>query len=52
MLVKLLTGQAGIKELLTSPDFRASGSVLDLARFFALLDKPDLVFPLVTPKRS
>ncbi len=52
MLVKLLAGQAGIKELLTSPDFRVTGSVLDLVRFFALLDKPDLVFPLVTPKRS
>lgn len=50
MLVKLLTKQAGIKELLTSPDFKVSGSTLDLIRFFALLDKPDLVFPIVTPK--
>ena len=33
-----------------SPDFKVSGSTLDLIRFFALLDKPDLVFPIVTPK--
>ena len=50
MLVKLVTKQVGIKEVLTSPDIKAGGSTLDLIKFFSLLDKPDLVFPIVTPK--
>lgn len=50
MLVKLVTKQVGIKEVLTSPDIKVSGSTLDLIKFFSLLDKPDLVFPIVTPK--
>lgn len=50
MLVKLVTKQVGIKEVLTSPDIKADGSTLDLIKFFSLLDKPDLVFPIVTPK--
>lgn len=50
MLVKLVTKQVGIKEVLTSPDIRVGGSTLDLIKFFSLLDKPDLVFPIVTPK--
>jgi alkyl sulfatase BDS1-like metallo-beta-lactamase superfamily hydrolase len=50
MLVKLLTKQAGIADVLTSPDLSVQGSTLDLARFFALLDKPDPVFPIVTLK--
>ena len=50
MLVKLVTKQVGIKDVLTSPDLKISGSTLDLIKFFSLLDKPDLVFPIVTPK--
>lgn len=50
MLVKLVTKQVGIKEVLTSPDIKVSGSTLDLIKFFSLLDKPDLIFPIVTPK--
>ncbi len=50
MLVKLVTKQVGIKDVLTSPDLKVTGSTLDLIRFFSLLDKPDLVFPIVTPK--
>lgn len=50
LLVKIITKQAGIKELLTSEDMHVDGSLLDLARFFALLDKPDQVFPIVTSK--
>lgn len=50
MLVRLVTKQVGIKDVLTSPELKVSGSTIDLIRFFALLDKPDLVFPIVTPK--
>jgi alkyl sulfatase BDS1-like metallo-beta-lactamase superfamily hydrolase len=50
LLVKIVTRQAGIRDLLTSPDMKVNGSLIDLVRFFALLDKPDLVFPIVTPK--
>lgn len=50
MLVKLVTKQLGIKDVLTSPDLAITGSTLDLIRFFALLDKADPVFPIVIPK--
>lgn len=50
LLVKIVTKQAGIKDLLGSPDLQVDGSLIDLVRFFALLDKPDLVFPIVTAK--
>lgn len=50
LLVKIITKQAGLKDLLTSPDLKVSGSLLDLIKFFSLLDKPDLVFPVVTVK--
>lgn len=50
MLVKLVTKQVGIKEVLTSPAIKVGGSTFDLIKFFSLLDKPDLVFPIVTPK--
>ena len=48
LLVKIITKQAGIKELLTSDDMHVDGSVLDLARFFSLMDKPAPAFPIVT----
>ncbi len=50
MLVRVVTRQVGISDVLTSPELKVSGSTLDLVRFFALLDKPDLVFPVVIPK--
>jgi len=50
LLVRLLTRQAGIRELLGSEDLRVTGSVVDLVRFFALIDKPDPVFPVVQPR--
>ena len=46
--LRLLTGQAGAKELLTSGQTRIDGSTIDLARFFALLDKAPGTFPIVT----
>jgi alkyl sulfatase BDS1-like metallo-beta-lactamase superfamily hydrolase len=52
MLLKMLAKQAEITDLLGSPEItKVHGSLLDLGRFFALLDKPDLVFPIVTPKQ-
>jgi alkyl sulfatase BDS1-like metallo-beta-lactamase superfamily hydrolase len=48
--VKILTKQVGFKEMLTSPDLQVSGSMLDLVRFFSLLDTPGEVFPIVTVK--
>ncbi|MDI1301921.1 MAG: alkyl sulfatase dimerization domain-containing protein [bacterium] len=50
LLVKIVTKQAGVRDLLTSPDMKVDGSLIDLVRFFALMDKPDLVFPIVTAK--
>ena len=40
MFVRLLTGQAGLKELLLSDEVKLEGSKLDLAKFFSLFDKP------------
>ncbi|HEX4870408.1 MAG TPA: alkyl sulfatase dimerization domain-containing protein, partial [Moraxellaceae bacterium] len=50
LLVKVVTKQAGLTDLVGSPDLQVDGSLLDLVGFFALLDKPDLVFPIVTAK--
>lgn len=50
-LVKVFTRQVEPKEFLASPDLEVTGSTLDLLRFFSLLDRPDLAFPIVTPKR-
>jgi alkyl sulfatase BDS1-like metallo-beta-lactamase superfamily hydrolase len=52
--VRIVTKQAGLKDLAGSPDIDIDididGSLLDLAKFFSLLDKPDLIFPIVMPK--
>lgn len=49
LFVKMLTGQAGIRETLFSDDVWVDGSEIDLLRFFALLDRPDETFDIVTP---
>jgi len=46
--LQMLTGDAGAKELLLSEQTRIEGSPIDLARFFALLDKAPGNFPIVT----
>jgi alkyl sulfatase BDS1-like metallo-beta-lactamase superfamily hydrolase len=52
MLLKMLAKQAEITDLLGSPEItKVHGSLLDFGRFFALLDKPYLVFPIFTPKQ-
>jgi alkyl sulfatase BDS1-like metallo-beta-lactamase superfamily hydrolase len=49
MFVKMLTGRAGLKDMLLSDELEVDGSKLDLAKFFSLLDKPQGNFPIVTP---
>lgn len=49
LFVKMITGNAGIKEVLFSDDVSVEGSTLDLLGFFSLLDLPDDVFNIVTP---
>ena len=46
--LQMLTGDAGAKELLLSDQTRIEGSRIDLARFFALLDRAPGNFPIVT----
>lgn len=49
LFVRMLTGQAGIRETLFSDALSVDGSAMDLVRFFALFDKPDGTFNVVTP---
>ena len=48
-LVRLSTGQAGLRETIFSKELEIDGSKLDVLSFFALLDRPDGQFPIVTP---
>lgn len=49
LFVKMLTGTAGIREILFSDEVSVEGSKLDLLQFFALLDQPNDAFNIVTP---
>jgi alkyl sulfatase BDS1-like metallo-beta-lactamase superfamily hydrolase len=49
LYLRMLTGQAGIKETLFSDDLAIDGSRLDLISFFRLFDKPDGTFNIVAP---
>ncbi len=49
LYLKMLTGQAGLKDTLFSDDLDIDGSRLDLVSFFRLLDKPTGTFNIVTP---
>jgi len=49
MFLSMLTGQAGLKELLLSNQIELAGSRLELLKFFSLLDRPDGRFDIVTP---
>ena len=46
--LRMMTGQAGAKDLLLSEETKISGSRIDLGRFFALVDKAPGTFPIVT----
>jgi len=48
-LVRLSTGQAGLREMIFSSDLAVEGSRLDVLSFFSLLDRPDGKFAIVTP---
>lgn len=48
MFVRLIAGAAGRKDLLLSDDVKVAGSRVDLARFFALLEKAPGTFNIVT----
>lgn len=49
LFVRMLTGDVGLRETLTSDDLEVDGSVLDLVRFFGLFESPDGLFNIVTP---
>ncbi|MFE8073371.1 alkyl sulfatase dimerization domain-containing protein [Marinobacteraceae bacterium S3BR75-40.1] len=48
-LLKLVTRQAGLKEMIFSDDLSVEGSRLKLLEFFSLLDRPDGDFNIVIP---
>jgi alkyl sulfatase BDS1-like metallo-beta-lactamase superfamily hydrolase len=49
MFLNMVMNTAGIKEFVFSDDIEIGGSKIDLIRFFALLDKPEGKFNIVTP---
>jgi alkyl sulfatase BDS1-like metallo-beta-lactamase superfamily hydrolase len=48
LFVRMIAGAAGAKDLLLSDDVKVTGSRVDLARFFGLLDKAPGTFAIVT----
>lgn len=46
--LKMMTGHANAKDLLLSDETRITGSVVDLGRFLALIEKAPGTFPVVT----
>ena len=49
MFIQMLTGKAGLKDMLLSDELGLEGSKLDLVKFFSLFDKPEGRFNIVTP---
>ena len=49
LFIQLITGAAGVKDTVFSGEVDLDGSVIDLARFFTLLEPPNEVFNIVTP---
>ena len=49
LLVRLIGGQAGLRELVFSDDLQVEGSRLELLSFLMLLERPAGPFPIVTP---
>ncbi len=49
LLVRLVTGQAGLRELVFSDELSVEGSRLELLGFLSLLERPGAPFPIVTP---
>lgn len=48
-LLKLVTREAGLKDMIFSDELDVDGNRLTLIRFFSLLDSPDGGFDIVTP---
>ena len=48
LFLKMIAGSAGVKDMLMSDELSVSGSRIDLARFFGLLQKPEANFAVVT----
>nr|WP_295778547.1 alkyl sulfatase dimerization domain-containing protein [Rhodoferax sp.] len=48
IFVKMIAGTAGVKDTLLSDDLKVTGSKIDLARFFGLIDKAPGTFAIVT----
>ncbi len=49
LLVRLVTGEAGLRELVFSDELSVEGSRLELLGFLSLLERPGAPFPIVTP---
>ncbi len=49
MLVRLVTGQVGLSEIVSSEELDVDGSRLELVGLLRLLDRPGKPFPIVTP---
>lgn len=47
--LRLVTRQAGLRDMIFSDDFQVDGSRMDLLSFFSLLETPDGKFAIVTP---
>jgi alkyl sulfatase BDS1-like metallo-beta-lactamase superfamily hydrolase len=47
--IRMLTGDVGLREGLTSDELSVDGSKVDLVRFFSLFGSPDGLFNIVTP---
>jgi alkyl sulfatase BDS1-like metallo-beta-lactamase superfamily hydrolase len=48
-LVRLGVGEAGLKDMLTSDQFRIEGSKVEVMGLLGLIKTPDGQFPIVTP---
>jgi len=48
-LLRMLTGQAGLREMVFSDELAVEGSRVEVLRFFSLFDQPEGSFPIVTP---
>jgi alkyl sulfatase BDS1-like metallo-beta-lactamase superfamily hydrolase len=49
LMLRLITGDAGTREVLFGSDAEIDGALTDLRRFFSLLDEPDENFAIVRP---
>ena len=49
MLVRILTKQVELGELMATDELELSGSIFDVLSLLAVLEPPDTTFPIVTP---